>query len=191
MGGAINANEYPGGAFIGLNAVIDRKAAEQFILVFKEMAVSGFSKINLCISSTGGELLQAHYMANIAIALGVPVTCYNVGLVASAANILFSIGSERFALPHSSFYFHTTYYNAITQQIDGKYSKATLGRIAADDDASAGIISSRTGIPIKTLTAWALDDTTFNATDAVANGIVHGIKSLSIPLDSMFVQVGV
>jgi hypothetical protein len=50
------ALSYPGGCYLGFNALIDRKAAEQVASVMNDSRIKGFTEVNLCISSVGGIL---------------------------------------------------------------------------------------------------------------------------------------
>jgi hypothetical protein len=52
---------YPGGCYIGFNALIDRKAAEKLVMVCMQAQQNGFSTINIAINSAGGLLEQAYY----------------------------------------------------------------------------------------------------------------------------------
>jgi membrane-bound ClpP family serine protease len=59
------SKEHPGGCYIGFNAAIDRKAAEQLALAITDAQKNGFSTVHLCISSVGGLLDHAYYLFSI------------------------------------------------------------------------------------------------------------------------------
>jgi ATP-dependent protease ClpP protease subunit len=65
-----------------------------------------FKKLYLLLSSEGGSIEDAFSLYNLLRSLPVTVVTVNMGQIASAGNILFLAGEERFACDHSYFHFH-------------------------------------------------------------------------------------
>jgi len=148
------ADRYPGGFFLGFNAAIDRKAAEQFVSVCTDAARGGFAELNLCISSTNGVLDHAYYLCSILDALPIKIRTWNVGNIMSAANLVFLCGDVRYATPGSTFYFHQTEYSPPPNQITEAYLVDRTKTLRYDNKRSATIVADKTGQPIEAVRRW-------------------------------------
>src|SRR5262249_11887886 len=90
---------------------IDRLATMRLMSAVGLAIEKGAQSITLCISSNGGAPDQAFYVHELLKASPVPITTHNVGIVQSAAMIIFLAGSRRFAVPLSTFLMHKTVHN--------------------------------------------------------------------------------
>jgi ATP-dependent protease ClpP protease subunit len=65
-----------------------------------------FETVYLLISSDGGSIEEAFSLYNLMRALPAEFITINMGQIASAANILFLAGDQRYCCDHSYFHFH-------------------------------------------------------------------------------------
>jgi ATP-dependent protease ClpP protease subunit len=65
-----------------------------------------FKTLYLMLSSEGGSIEEAFSLYNLMRCLPVKIITINMGQIASAGNILFLAGEERYCCEHSYFHFH-------------------------------------------------------------------------------------
>jgi ATP-dependent protease ClpP protease subunit len=190
MSSAVPASQsYPGGCYVGFNAGIDRKAAEQLVMTANNMRSQGFAEVNLCISSVGGFLDQAYYAFNMIEALPVKLITWNTGNIQSAANILFLVGDERYATDGATFFFHQTAYDPPSGRITATYLAERLKAAQYDDARSANIIAAKTGKSLQDVESWLNTEVVMDTVAAQAHGLIHGVRQLVIPSDALFFHV--
>lgn len=184
------AAQNPGGCYLAFNGMIDRKSAEQLVTMCGDAYQAGFSEITLCISSAGGYLVDAYYAFNLLEALPVRLVTYNTSTIQSAANILFLCGDERYACPGSTFFFHKTAFDGVSgQRVTEAFAMERLKLIQLDDMRTAQIVANKTAQPVERVRQWQGDELLMSSEEAVANGILHGIRPLSVPRDALFRQI--
>jgi len=181
--------QFPGGCYIGFNAAIDRKSAEQFVMFASDMKNNGFNEINICLNSIGGILDQAYYTFNMIEAIDIKIITWNMGNIQSAANIIYLCGDKRYATPNSTFFFHQTGYDPPTVRITEDFLAERLKAAQYDDNRSAQIIASKTNKSIRDVRDWQNDEVVMNADAAVIHSISHEIRTLSIPNNAFFIQI--
>jgi ATP-dependent protease ClpP protease subunit len=183
------ADDHPGGCYIGFNAAIDRKAAEQLAVTITDAQKNGFEEVHLCISSIGGLLDHAYYLFSILEALPIGIVTHNVGNIQSAANILFLCGDRRYANEGATFFFHQTGYDPPAGRITEPYLQEKLKAAQYDDTRSAGIIAAKTGLSLESVREWQNSERVMDTHAALSHGIIHGVQRLAIPPNAFFYQV--
>jgi ATP-dependent Clp protease, protease subunit len=183
------ANGYSGGCYLGFNAAIDRKAAEQVSFLMNDAKKNGFTEVHLCMSSIGGILDQTYYLFNIIDALSVDIITWNIGNIQSAANIIFLCGDRRYATPGSTFFFHQTGYDAPTGRVTEPYLAERLKAVQYDDKRSAEIIATKTGKPVDDVRGWQNTELVMDTAAALAHGLIHEVRNFVIPPDAFFHQI--
>lgn len=185
------AERHPGGCFLGFNAAIDRKAAEQLVMLVADLRRNQFEAINICMSSVGGLLDHAYYAFNMLEAVDVRIITWNVGNIQSASNMLYLCGDERYAVAGSTFFFHQTGYDPPSGRITEPYLAERLKAVQYDDNRSAEIIASKTGRPINDVRGWQNTELVMDTDTAIDHGIAHEVRPLRIPTDAFFLQIQV
>lgn len=182
--------QFPAGCYIGFNAAIDRKASEQLISVCGEAVRNGYKEVNICLTSVGGLLDFAYYAFNIIEGLPIKIITYNIGVVQSAANLIFLCGDERYCAPGCSFLFHNTGFEAQPgQQITGPFITEKLKAIDYEERRAASIYSEKTGLPIEQVSKWQQGTLVMDGDLALKHGLIHAVKPLNIPEGAFFHQV--
>jgi ATP-dependent protease ClpP protease subunit len=177
--------------FIGFNAQIDRNS------IAKLLGVVGViverrplpKAIVLGLSSEGGSMESAFYAFEILRALPMGIITHNLGLVASAANILFMAGNVRFASPHTAFLFHDTKLPIpAPATISQEELQLHIEGTRQSDIKCADIIAERIGKPAREVKRW-FGEKLRTAEFAKERGIISEICPLAMtPMDT-FVQV--
>jgi ATP-dependent protease ClpP protease subunit len=183
-------DKYPGGCFIGINAAKDRRTMEQLVSICTDAMRNGFDPVMLCMSSIGGFLDQAYYAFNMLEALPIKFVTHNVGSIQSAGNILFLVGDERYAAAGATFFFHQTAFDTQPgQRITEAFASEKLKAIEYDDSRSASVIANKTGKPVESVREWQNTELVMDTAAAIEHGIVHEIRTLSIPANAWVQQV--
>ncbi len=180
---------YPDGCFLGFNAAIDRKAAEQLVFMCGDAVRNRFNTVNLLLSSTGGTLDHAYYLCSCLDALPIKVVTYNVGNVMSAAILPFLCGDERYAIAGSTFYFHQTHYPPPTDHVSAAFVRSRAQAIAREDKRSADFVAQKVGAPSQEVQNWQRRELYMDTATALTRGIIHGVKAPVITPNSFFHQV--
>ena len=189
MSAAKLSENHPSGCYLGFNAAVDRKAAEQLVMLVNDLKKNDFSSVNICMSSIGGLLDHAYYAFNMLEAIDIKIITWNVGNIQSASNMLYLCGDERYAVSGSTFFFHQTGYDPPSGRITEPYLVERLKAVQYDDHRSAQIIASKTGRPINDVRGWQNTELVMDTTNAISHGIVHEVRPLRIPPDAFFLQV--
>ena len=175
--------------FIGFNFFVDRLAIMKLIAAVSTVRQQAAS-VTLCLSSPGGSTEQAFYAYEILRALPIPVHTFNLGIVQSAANILFMAGEQRSAVPGANFLFHETRFSP---PVGGNYTAAELEFTAAsakqDDARIALILSAGLGKPLSEVQGWFSGQELRTVDFAKEHGIIQWVKPLEMPEGSEFFQV--
>lgn len=180
---------HPGGCYLGFNAGIDRKPAEQIIFLCSDACKNGYKEINLLLTSSGGMLDHAYYICSMLEALPAKIITYNVGNLASSANLVFLAGDERYSVKNATFFFHQTHYPPPLDAVTAKLVKARSEGIAREDARSCDYIAQRTGASAKNVARWHRNELVMDTAGALANGIIVGVKAPIIPPDAFFHQI--
>jgi ATP-dependent protease ClpP protease subunit len=183
--------EGPRYIFVGFNASIDRNSITKLLSV-----IAGIVErrplpqaLVLCLSSEGGHMESAFYCYEVLRSLPVPIATHNLGLVASAANLLFMAGNVRFAAPGSSFLFHNTKLPITTPGVASqKELRLTVAETRQADTRCANIIANRIGKSQREVKRW-FDEKLRTADFALKEGIISKICPLTVTYQDIFVQV--
>lgn len=182
--------QYPGGCFLGFNSPIDRKAAEQLLVLITQAFDGGFSRIHLMLHSLGGFVEDTHYLVEVASALPVQFITYNMSTVQSAAVMLYAMGAERWAAPGSTFFLHQTGFESVPGQRLSEVEITDKLRLIHQGDArSAQRIASRIGASSEDVLNWQKGNKSFDAEGAAQVGLVHRIGAPVIPPSAIVRQV--
>ncbi len=184
------ADQFPGGCYIGFNAAVDRKAAEQLSSVCGEAIRNGFQEITIALSSVGGLLDHAYYAFAVLEALPIKITTYNLGSIQSAANILFLCGDSRYAVPGATFFFHQTGYEPSPgQRMTEAVVSERLKSLRYEDNRTAEILAGKTGRSIKQVRKWQNSELVMDTGTAIQNGLISAVQPFAIPEGGFFHQV--
>lgn len=144
---------------------------------------NGATKINLHLSSSGGDTLAGFTAYNFLKSLPIPLVTHNLSNIESIANVIFLAGSERFSNQHARFLFHPLHWGL------GGAPTVDHGRLAEwskclDDDLKRFVNifeletqSGRSRVSCSDLIETA---TIVTPEDAARFGITHGTKAATL-----------
>jgi ATP-dependent Clp protease, protease subunit len=177
---------------LGFNLVIDRIATMPLMTAVGATIEKGAQTLTLCMSSIGGSPEQAFYAYGILRALPVPITTHNVGVVQSAALIIFLAGTRRLAVPHSTFLMHKTIHNPPAGSSYGQeLLDHSLESLHADDERAMAIVAERTEQPLTRVRRWFSGQRLRPTEFAQRHGIIQAVEPVTFPTQSAFFQVAV
>jgi len=152
---------------------------------------NGYEKINLLISSGGGNVVEGLNISAFIRSLSISTDTYNIGQIDSVANVIFSVGEKRYAGKNSSFLFHGVLMNwekaSFTEkQLEEQY---LISKRLREDIAKK--ISEYTGKKEEDINNLMSNGATIlNAVGALENGIINAIEDIKIPKGAELISIG-
>jgi len=140
----------------------------------------GLKHVAVAISSPGGGVPAAFALYNTLRGLPMHVTMHNVGIVSSAANVVFVAGDTRVASADASFNFH-----APTVTLDGDFDVTALRQNA--DDLETGeqrtrlVLAERTRMSGSRIDALKRNSETLDAGQAAKLGLISTTAAFQVP----------
>lgn len=95
--------------YLLFNTPITQKSSDSFVSALDKFHEAGATEIDITMNSGGGIIGPAEAMASAMERLhaqGVTFKAYDVGVVASAATLVFLAAQERYSAPRGAFVFH-------------------------------------------------------------------------------------
>ncbi|HXD55005.1 MAG TPA: ATP-dependent Clp protease proteolytic subunit [Solirubrobacteraceae bacterium] len=177
----------PKEAYISFSGGIQLAESEALVDRALEASERGVERLVLCLASFGGHFARAVGLGNTLRALPPRLVTFNVGFVASAANTLFLAGEERYAARHATFGFHPS-----SIALDGPQNPTQLAerraQLIADDEREERIVAAATKLTRAEARAIVQGSRVIGAREALAAGIVHGVKELKIPRGALVLR---
>jgi len=93
-------------AWIRFYVPVDAKSSLQLLQVIDHIQKEGFSKINLLISSNGGDVMMGITTYLHIKSLGLNIDTYGMGNVDSIATLIYCLGKNRYASKYTTFIIH-------------------------------------------------------------------------------------
>ncbi|MDA8065676.1 MAG: ATP-dependent Clp protease proteolytic subunit [Thermaerobacter sp.] len=175
-------------AYIYFEAPINPVTTEMLLRNVIEQIQKDVATIYLLISSPGGHVSSAVTAFNALSSLPLHLITHNMGIVDSAANVIFLAGAKRYALPNSRFMFH-----GLAADLNGTFDrnalKHRLDSLESDELLMTGIIEKRTGIPKQDLDNYFRTSRFLSADIAQQKGLVHDVRDALIPAGAMIIPI--
>lgn len=176
--------------FLGFNYVIDRQSIANLIALAQQTVALRAKSITICICSTGGAPDQALYAFEVLSALPVPIHTHAIGTVQSAAITLLLAGAHRTAAPGTNFLLHDTVWTGVGGPLRLDDLLGQTQALEHNDKWSHQLLASRLGKPAKEVAEWFRGQQIRDISFAIENGLVASERSLIVPPDAEFAQVG-
>lgn len=141
-------------------------------------------RLHLLLSSPGGDVSAGIALYNYLRAIPVEVLTYNIGMVASIANVIFMAAESknRFACPHTSFLFHGVKMQlGVPMQLDLAQVKEFESNMSRDLERIAEVFIANTSLKKEKIDALFQQGEIQNLSSAVTDGIIAEVKALKIP----------
>ena len=169
---------------------VNKFGANNLIILTSQKMLQGCNHIYLCLSSKGGCNFSALTLYNYLHNIPVKVTTHNIGLVESAANIVFLAASERIASSNSRFMIHgsKTKFPPETKFTTEELLESA-NSLKSDLQLFSSIISGSLNCPIETVESWHNASKFFSPTEAINNQIIGRIEEFRLPIDKEFIGI--
>ncbi|HUI22435.1 MAG TPA: ATP-dependent Clp protease proteolytic subunit [Methylocella sp.] len=169
-------------AYINFYSPINPSTVQHLMAACGNAITQGHDELYLCLSTPGGQIASGITLYNFLRSMPIKVTTHNIGSVDSIGNAVFLAGGLRRACPHSTFMFHGTAFDMLTQaHLEQKNLREMLNALLADERRIADILVERTKITSDQAGQLFAEARTKNADDAFRLGIIHEICDLAIP----------
>lgn len=145
-------------------------------------------RLHLLISSPGGDVSAGIALYNYLRAIPVEMLTYNIGMVASIANVIFMAAESknRFACPHTSFLFHgVKMHLGVPMQLDLAQVNEFKSNMSRDLERIAEVFLANTSLKKEKIDALFQQGEIQNLSSAVTDGIIAEVKALKIPAGAM------
>lgn len=155
---------------------------QQFVLPRKP------KRLHLMLSSPGGDVSAGIALYNYLRAIPVEILTYNIGMVASIANVIFMAADakNRFACPYTSFLFHGVKLNLLApMQVDYAQMKEFESNMSRDLERISEVFLAHTSLKKEKIDALFKQGEIQNLEGAVTDGIIAEVKMLKIPAEAL------
>lgn len=169
--------------YIFFSAGITPVTTQALMAVMVDQATKGTQKINLMMSTRGGNVSEGITLYNVLRAMPFKLITHNMGNIDSVGNPIFLAGEERYACPHSTFMFHGVGIEIQAPiRLEDSRLKELTDAIDADNAKTGSIIKERApGISDDDLAALFKKAVTKDATWAKSVGIINEIRPANLP----------
>ncbi len=173
-----------GVGYVVFNAPINRSSSTLLIEDIDKLQALGAREIDLGINSAGGEVEAAESvvaeMNRLHAEDGTTFNAYDLGLVASAATLVFLDAQGRYAAPRSGFVFHAPFAMAA-----GTFSAEKLRQEADKVDRAAqtfrDVLLARTRLTRQQVDVYVTRTVLLSTDDAQHDGVIDAVKGLTPP----------
>jgi len=168
--------------YINFAAGIDPKTSQNLMACLAEQINKGEWEIYVLFSSGGGSVYSGVTLHNYLRSLPIKLIMHNIGVVDSIANVVFLAGSERYAVPNSSFLFHGVGFDIIQPtRFEEKQVKDRLLSIERDQNLISEIIAENSQLSLEKTREMFLETKTLTPEEAKTAGIIQDIREAKIP----------
>lgn len=174
--------------FIGYSGDINDRSVNLIQQELVNAKYNGASRINLCITSSGGGINPGIGLYNFIRAFPIEVHAFNTSFVGSIASIIFVAANRRLVSKHSVCLIHGS-----TNGVTGNVIRLTDIRdsLVLDEKRIDAILTERTKLNDRQIFDRKMRDMYMSPDQAVECGLAHEIKELDIPPDAHVIQVTV
>lgn len=159
-----------------ISGVIDNMCFNRLLEFVENRVVDSCERLNVKISSGGGNVGVALAMAHFLHTLPCKVHTYNLANVDSAAVVVFASGFRRVSPPHGIFTFHPP-----SKDMSGRMTSAELrgaaGEIDSDLARIAEFLETRTSVSSEEWRMRMQTSSRLSANEALCIGLVTDIES--------------
>ena len=173
--------------YVVFSAPIDRGSSALLIQDLDRLQAGGAREIDLGINSPGGQVEAAESivaeMNRLHAEDGVTFSAFDLGLVASAAALVFLDAQNRYAAPRSGFILHAPYAMAV-----GTFSAEALRKEADQIDRAAqlfrDVLLARTHLNRQQVEVYVTRTVLLSADDAQHDGVIDAVRPLAPPREA-------
>lgn len=176
--------------YVSFSAEIIPNTIESLIAVMSECANKNVQKVNLLLSTPGGNVNNGLNLYNVLCSMPFELTTHNVGNVDSIGNAVFLAGKKRYATYNASFMFHGVGFNPPPQmRFEEKNLREHLDGLLNDQDRIGKIIAKHTNIAALEIEKLFREAQTKDVQFAIDKGIIDDVRDVQIPAGSPIISL--
>lgn len=178
--------------YLLFNTVITQKSGDNFISALDRFHDAGATEIDIAMNSSGGIIGPAEAMAGAMERLhaqGVTFKTYDVGIVASAATLVFLAAQERYSVARGAFVFHAAGLLS-TGLVSAEILREQADRIEAYERILRATLKARTRLSDSEAQTYLHRTVVLSSDDARRDGIIDAIAPFSAPKDTWAWMIG-
>lgn len=178
----------PNRVYLTFNAPIDSNTVQELTATCAQLVNQGHDEIYFLLSTPGGNVVAGITLYNMLRSLPAHIIMHNVGNVDSIGNAVFLAADERYACQHATFMFH-----GVAIPVNGNFEEKPARQLVRDilelQLRIGAIVEDRSLIPPSDIRKLFREARTKDAARALADGIIHGVQDVAIPLGAPVVSL--
>jgi ATP-dependent Clp protease protease subunit len=175
--------------YINFNLEINPASTQALFKIIQEHLSKGMEKLNLLISSPGGNVDPGIAIYNFLKGLPIEVTIHNYGSCDSIAALIFCAGKIRYTVNNSRFLIHGIGITIQNQRFNESQLNETLASIKNQRETISKIIAKECNKKLEDVENDMLKGIILNPQEAIKYGLVTEIKDELIPKGVNFINV--
>ena len=176
--------------YVSFSAEINAQTTEALLGVCADLANKKTDVVYLMLSTPGGNVMSGLTIHNFLRSMPFKLITHNIGNVDSIGNVIFLAGEERYSCPNATFMFHGVGFDIMQPtRFEEKLLRERLTSLQADQKRIADVITQRTKITPDEAEKMFLEAVTRDPHYAKANGIVHDIREVKVPVGTPVLQL--
>lgn len=175
--------------YINFNLNINPQSAQALFKVIQEQLSKGMEKLNLLISSPGGNVDSGIAIYNFLRGLPIEVVTHNYGSCDSIAALVFCAGKKRYTVSNSRFLIHGIGLTVQNQRFNETNLRETLDSLKNQRETISKIIAKECEKKVEDVEEDMLKGIVLNPEEAIEYGLAIEIKNDLIPKGVNFINV--
>jgi ATP-dependent protease ClpP protease subunit len=164
--------------YIKFSQWVDLNSIEKLTNLVLEQLENGAERINLLMSSPGGNVDAGISGYNFLNGIPAEIVTHNYGSVGSIAAVLFCAGSKRYSVPHATFILHGVTLDVKAHlKLTEKSLKEQMSSMKADREIMSRVISNTTRRDYTQVDHDILEGIVLNSEHALEYGLIHDVKT--------------
>lgn len=175
--------------YINFNLGVNPESTQAFFKIIQEQLSKGMKKLNLLISSPGGNVDPGIAIYNFLKGLPIEVVTHNYGSCDSIAALVFCAGKTRYTVANSRFLIHGIGLTVQNQRFNEINLRETLDSLKNQRETISKIIAKECNKKVEDVEKDMLKGIVLTPKEAIDYGLVTEIKDELIPPGINFINV--
>jgi len=177
------------GVYINFNLEINPASTQAFFKIIQEQLSKGMDKLNILMSSPGGNVDSGIAIYNFLKGLPIEVITHNYGSCDSIAALVFCAGGKRYTVANSRFLIHGIGLTVQNQRFNEINLRETLESLKNQRETISKIIAKECNKKVENVEKDMLNGIVLNPQEAITYGLVTEIKDDLVPKGINFINV--
>ena len=175
--------------YLNFNLPINPQSTQALFKLIQEQLSKGMKKLNLLISSPGGNVDPGIAIYNFLKGLPIEVVTHNYGSCDSIAALVFCAGEKRYTVSNSRFLIHGIGLTVQNQRFNETNLREALASLKNQREIISKIIAKECKKKVEDVEADMLNGIVLNPEKAIEYGLATEIKDELMPQGVNFINV--